>query len=283
MADELSSPHRPSEPPEDDLKRERDDFLKSFFRKGAQLTEELVRERDAARLRTLALEEENALLRTQIERDKTLREFLVKIEKLEREKNEMVQRFREVEAQSSRIEASTLEIEGELANLANLYVASYQLHSSMSPRGGVRHIRELLANLVGAVSFAMFLLDPDTGKLRVAMCQGVEREQLQPIASGEGPVGDCLVTGLFTVSDSDPRKGSLEKPVALIPLRFDDRVLGVLAIFQTLEQKNAFIPVDRELFKLLGAQAMTALIAATYITEHKKEPPSLAHLFDLGA
>ena len=57
---------RRSDPPLEELKKERDDFIKQFFAKGAEFTEELVREREAAQRRLSALEEENARLRAQI-------------------------------------------------------------------------------------------------------------------------------------------------------------------------------------------------------------------------
>jgi hypothetical protein len=63
------------------------------------------------------------------------------------------------------------------------------------------------------------------------------------------------------VADSDPSQGTFQDPPAVIPLSVDDRVVGTIAIFSTLAQKNKFDQVDFELFKLLGQHAAQALVA----------------------
>ena len=69
-------------------------------------------------------------------------------------------------------------MESEFANLANLFVASNQLHASLSPRGVTRRIKEVLAQLVGAERYCMYFSNPD-------------RTELVPIAF-EGVPGDAL-------------------------------------------------------------------------------------------
>jgi hypothetical protein len=56
----------------------------------------------------------------------------------------------------------------------------------------------------------------------------------------------------------------------------------LLVIFRTLEQKHAFIQVDHELLKLLGAQAISALIAAQLFSAQDANQPPLSSLSDLG-
>ena len=68
----------------------RDDFLKSFFRKGAKLAEELVRERETYKQSLSALEDENARLRAQVASDDAIRDLLRKIEQLEVEKEHIL-------------------------------------------------------------------------------------------------------------------------------------------------------------------------------------------------
>ena len=53
-------------------------------------------------------------------------------------------------------------------------------------------------------------------------------------------------------------------PQACIPLQFEDRAVGVIVVYSLLEQKKRFVTVDCELFKLLGAHAGGALVAAHY-------------------
>jgi hypothetical protein len=46
---------------------------------------------------------------------------------------------------------------------------------------------------------------------------------------------------------------------ACIPLKVDGNVIGVIAIFRMLPQKQSIAFVDRELFSLLGSHAAMAL------------------------
>lgn len=273
---------RRSDPPLEELKKERDDFIKQFFAKGAEFTEELVREREAAQRRLSALEEENARLRAQIASDDAIRDLLKKIEELEREKDAVLAKYREVEALSSQNAEVTMEVESELANLANLYVASYQLHSSLSPRGVMRHVKELLGQLVGAEAFAIYLLDDAGAALVPVASEGIDVGALSAVPPGEGRIGETFLAGTTFESRTDSRAGSLAAPVICVPLRIEDRPVGVIAVFRTLEQKSAFIRIDHELFKLLGAQAMSALVAARLFSDGGRKIPPLSSFRDLG-
>jgi len=69
--------------------------------------------------------------------------------------------------------------------------------------------------------------------------------------------------------------------VAVVPLKVEERSVGVLADFATLEQKSRFLPVDFELFKLLGAHAGVALVCARLYAETGKQIPGLDGFLDL--
>ena len=70
----------------------------------------------------------------------------------------------QLEQATRRHEGRYAAIEQELNDLANLYVASFQLHSTLKPPHVLQHIRELLAQLVGAECFVIYVLSDD-GKL----------------------------------------------------------------------------------------------------------------------
>ena len=91
-----------------------------------------------------------------------------------------------------------------------------------------------------------------------------------------------VVAGQTVVREDDPRSGTLEHPVALVPLRLRDAVVGLLVVFPTLEQKHAFIQADHELLKLLSSQAMTALVAARFLADQGASSPLFASLQTLG-
>jgi hypothetical protein len=269
-----------SDRPLPELKKERDSFIQTFFKKGAQFTQELVNENSRLRHRLGELEQETAKLRAQLASDDAIRELLKKIDGLEREKKSLLSRFEEAEAASSRWVDQYTEVEGELANFANLYVASYQLHASLSFRTTLRQIRELLEQLVGASQFAVYLLKSDGRTLVPIVTEGIDKARSITIDPDDGGIGEVFSTGVPQIERGDLTSGSLENPVALVPIKMEDRVVGVFAIFSTLEQKPRFLPVDFELFKLLGAHAAEALVCARLFADAGHQIPSFDSFFD---
>ena len=270
-----------SDVPGADLKTERDEFLKKFSR-GTQLTEDFLREHDRLQSRLQDLESENAGLRAKVEADQAVRELLQKIARLEHEKSELVSRFHQAEAATTEFTARVQEVESEFSNLANLFVASNQIHSSLSPRGVTRRIKEVLAQLVGAERYAMYLVNAEGEQLIPIASEGVPGSELLPVRIAGTRIGDVLRKGSASVADSDPSQGTLENPPAVIPLSVDDRVVGTIAIFSTLAQKNKFDQVDFELFKLLGQHAAQALVAASLFAQAEQKLPGLEAFLDLS-
>ena len=270
-----------SDAPGTDLKTERDEFLKKFSR-GTQLTEDFLKEHERMQGRLQDLESENAGLRAKVEADQAVRELLKKIERLEQEKSELVSQYREAEAITSEFTARVQEVESEFANLANLFVASNQIHSSLSPRGVTRRIKEVLAQLVGAERYAMYLVNAEGEQLVPIASEGVPGSQLVPVRIEGTRIGDVLKKGSASVADSDPSQGTFQDPPAVIPLSVDDRVVGTIAIFSTLAQKNKFDQVDFELFKLLGQHAAQALVAASLFAQAEHKLPGLEAFLDLS-
>jgi hypothetical protein len=270
-----------SDAPGPDLKSERDEFLRKFSR-GTQLTEDFLKEHERMQSRLQDLEHENAGLRAKVEADQAVRELLLKIDRLESEKSELVSRYRQAEAMSTEFTARVQEVESEFANLANLFVASNQLHSSLSPRGVTRRIKEVLAQLVGAERYAMYLVNAEGEELIPIASEGVPGHQLIPVRIAGTRIGDVLKKGSASVADSDPSQGTLQDPPAVIPLSVDDRVVGTIAIFSTLAQKNKFDTVDFELFKLLGQHAAQALVAASLFAQAEHKLPGLEAFLDLS-
>jgi GAF domain len=270
-----------SEAPGADLRSERDQVLQKFTR-GSKLTEEFLREVDHLQERLRHLEAENASLRAKVEADHAIRDLLAKIELLESEKRELATRFHRVEAVNSEFTARVQEVESEFANLANLFVASNQLHSSLSPRGVTRRIKEVLAQLVGAERYCMYLANGDGTELVPIAYEGVAGSALTPVQIAGSELGQALLKGSASVSDHDPRAGSITRPAAIIPLTVDEKTVGVIAIFSTLAQKKHFDTVDFELFKLLGQHAAAALVSASLFAHTDRKLPGLEAFLDLS-
>jgi hypothetical protein len=272
---------RKSERPLPELKKERDTFIQTFFEKGAKFTQELLNENNRLRNRLAEVETEGAQLRAQVKSDDAIRELLKKIDALEREKMGLLSQFEQFEAASTRVVGQYTEIESELANLANLYVASYQMHASLSFRSTVRQLKELLEQLVGARSFAVYLTTSDGRFLSPVVAEGIGRPGSLPVKADDGGIGETFCTGVARIEGGDLSGGSFEKPVALVPMKVEDKVIGVLVIFTTLAQKTRFMQVDIELLKLFGAHAGVALVCARLFADGDHRIPSFDGFFEI--
>ena len=282
MTEFKGRPLTPSDRPPDDLKKERDAFIQQFFRKGAQFTEELLRENERVRDRMVEIEAENRKLRAHLASDEAIRDLLRKIEDLENEKMDLASRSARAEAVQDNFSAQYAEVENELAHFANLYVATSQLHTARSVRGVLRALKELLAQLLGAAAFAIYLLSDDGNDLVAVTSEGVEAEAVARLSVTHGAIGRAFADGEVAIRfEGEMTEASIDKPVVIIPLHMDGRILGAIAIFGTLPQKTEFVYIDRELFKLLGAQAAPALINARLFTDAGRKVPGLQAFLDL--
>ncbi|MBK8255353.1 MAG: GAF domain-containing protein [Polyangiaceae bacterium] len=266
----------PIDVPVDDLKRERDAFIQQFFRKGAQLTEELLKENERLRDKVADLEAENSKLAAHLASDTAIRDLLRKIDQLEQEKQDLLKRHARVQADTSRIDVDYREIESELANLANLYVAATQLHSARTVRTCIRNLKELLAQFCGAAEFAVYFVSDDKTELLAIASEGVHPDQVARVPLTDGPLAEVFRSGRLQLGSSpDTSKGTLQDPAAIVPMQLDGRTVGIIAIFGTLPQKTELINVDYELFKLLGAQAAPALVNARLFADAGRKVPSV--------
>lgn len=272
-----------SDGPPEDLIKERDAFIQQFFRKGAQLTEELLRENHRLREQAAHLESENLRLRAYVASEDAIRELVKKIERLEEEKRELLKRTAQADAAVPAFESRYAEVENELANLANLYIAISQLHGARSVRGVVRNLRELLSQLIGAAAFAIYLYDEHRDELVAIASEGVPKAEIERVSATSGAIARAYTSGepSFSGDTRDPRRGTASSPAAVVPMLFDGKPVGAIAIFSTLSQKSEFVGVDAELFKMLGAQAATAIAAAHLTAQSGRQMPSVQALADL--
>jgi putative methionine-R-sulfoxide reductase with GAF domain/outer membrane murein-binding lipoprotein Lpp len=268
--------------PVSDLLKEKQQFLATFGI-GTKLSADMIAEYERVTGRLRALESENARLRTAMEADGAVRELNAKIDRLEREKEELLHRFREAEASSSTFSERFQEIEAELGNLANLLVASRQLHASLSPRGVMRRVKEVLAQLVGAERYAIYFANGDRSELVPIAAEGLSGDDLGNRPTRGGVLGEVFTSGRSIILDDvDPSHGTLEAPPAVFPLTVDERTVGVVAIYSTLAQKMRFDTVDYELFNLLGSQAAWAIVSATLFAAAEHRLPGLEAFVDLS-
>lgn len=236
-----------------------EDFL-HLFRRGLKFTEELLAENEKLRYRIATLESELDTSKRYGPGDvdvDVVRELREKVRALEDEKARLLSSYKEVETLNRDYQTRYAEIEEEHNNLANLYIASYQLHSTMTFREVVQVINEIVINLVGVSRFTMFLTDTASSSLYPISAEGHDMEAVTPIALGDGPVGKATKERQRYVAD-----GRTDGPLAVVPLATVENVVGAIVIDKLLVQKDGFTAVDNELFNLLSVHAATALLSS---------------------
>jgi hypothetical protein len=252
--------NRDSDQPSD-LRAERENFVRNFLHKGVELTEDLLRENVGLEQQVRQLQDDNTRLRAQLASNDAIRELLTTIEALERERKSLLNRSDELERQSAQHEQRHSEVESELNDLASLYVASFQLSGTLSASRVVRHMCELLEQLVGAQLFVIYIITKD-GRLALPVGGRGQASLPGPLPAEEGIIGDVCLTGVARIHDPAEHAKHLHEPLAVLPLVFDSEVVGVIVVHKLLPHKKAWARVDEELFKLLSAHGATALIAA---------------------
>jgi hypothetical protein len=280
-------PAQEPEAKESDLETSKREFIETFFRRGAEFAEELMHDNERLRYRVVQLEEQNRILTADepgkggTER-KALRELVARIEELSSERDQLLTRFAGVAKSTADFQARFHDIERENNNLANLYVASYQLHSTMDLREVTQIILEILLNFIGAKTFAIQLIDEDARKLRTLAAEGMPREQAPQWTLDDVRVRRMLDSGQPVFDDTRfGQRADLEKPAILAPIRIAGKVVGAIVVWDLLSQKTGLDDVDYELLNLLGAHAAAALQAAKLTAELAGRPPQLWAATDL--
>jgi hypothetical protein len=139
----------------------------------------------------------------------------------------------------------------ELDLIFNLYVQLDQLHASLEPARVIAAVHETLINLIGSEDFAIYLRDGGSGRYEPLSSLGVEGTSFE---LGDGPRGRAVRDGVIVYGDY--------APIALIPLRGRDGILGLVEVRSLLPHKGALHPRDHSLFELLVSHAGLALEGA---------------------
>jgi len=231
--------------------------LVDMLRKGRAFTEELMCENERLRYRVVQLEAGNM----------NPPEMLMKeVERLRVENGQMAQKlefldgkFQQVEAENKDFAQRYVEVQEQNESLANLYVASHRLHSTLDSSEVVECIKEILLNMIGSEDFGLFVVDDESGEL---VRSGYEGEtaggpEKERIAFGEGLEGVVALGGEPFFSEA-----AAEGPCACVPLKIKERVVGVIAIYTLLSHKKGLSVLDHKLLELLAGHAASALISS---------------------
>jgi transcriptional regulator with GAF, ATPase, and Fis domain len=267
---------------EKDTASRADEFLQ-VFKKGAEFTQDLLKENERLRFRIVKLEE-------------TLKgkghEFVAetpeaialkkKIEDLEQEKQEILGRIKLVEEENQNFANRYVEIEEENNMLANLYIASYQLHSTLDFKEVLQIILEIVINLIGAEEFGVLLLDEKTNRLEPVASEGFKTSELPSVSIGTGIIGESVKSGdNYFIDSMVGYERDFSKPLVCIPLKIKEHVIGVIVIYKLLTQKSDFTNVDYELFTLLAGHAATAVFSSRMYSDSERKLSTIQGFIDL--
>jgi transcriptional regulator with GAF, ATPase, and Fis domain len=258
--------------------RKVDEFLE-IFRKGEEFTKEILRENEKLRFRIAQLEGtvqkpgDEAKVRTYEER----------IKKLENEIDAITERYRKVEEENKDFATKYVEVEEINNALANLYVASYQLHSTLDFDEVLRIILEIVVNLIGAEIFVVLLIDDKSNDIVPVSAEGVALAAVPKARIGEGIIGFVAKEGESYFAADMSKGGDVAKgePIVCIPLKIKEHVIGAIAIFSLLTQKEGFTNVDYELFNLLAGHAATAIFSARLYTQSERKLTTIQSFLEL--
>ena len=184
------------------------------------------------------------------------------------EEVKLEKRLAEIAAENRRFAEEYVLVEQQNTALANLYVASVRLHSSLQREEILAIIIDIIEFLVGCEQVAVF--EVSDGKLTLAASKGTDALGRPEIALGEGPIGRTALTGqpYLPVAPGVDEEGL----TACFPVRFKGAVAYVITLFRLLPQKSGRLePIDHDLLNLLAAEAGTALASASLFSAPGKE------------
>jgi hypothetical protein len=241
--------------------------------------------------------EENAKLQARInelvtERERVLsdgvntpeeEELVRKLNLIKKEKQDILNRYHTVEEENKDFEQRYRDIEMENNNLANLYVASYQLHSTLDLTEVLEIITEIIINLIGAQTFGIMMLNEKRGELEPIKAEGMPLEGLPAVKVGEGIIGGVAGGGETYYRESYDRDAPLDvsHPLVCVALTINDEVIGVIVVYQLLSQKEKLVKIDYDLFGLLAAHAATAIFSSKLYGDSVRKQETIKGFIDL--
>ncbi len=253
--------------------------LLEMMRKSREFTDQLMKENERLRLKNVQLEKELLDLRGKAQDakvDALLQENAALSEKLAH----LEKRFSEIEEENQDFASKYVEITQQNESLANLYVASHQLHSTLDPQEVMGIVSEILVNLVGAEEFAIFVVDKTTKEVTPVAGEGI----FPRLASGELVWEEGILEQVVKTGEAffhDGRTYLLEAPLACVPLKIKQEVVGAVAIFKLLVQKEGFTPMDSEILNLLAGHAATAVASSRLYADAERKLKTIEGFIEL--
>jgi hypothetical protein len=169
-------------------------------------------------------------------------------------------------AEELRLRAQQLSFREQLERnhflLERVHAASVRLIQSLDLGDVYEAIGDIVSSLIGSEEVAIIHYQPADESFSIAWSWGVEEDALQPLTSGAGMIGRAVQQGASQFRDRQPDSVLLPHEnnlTACVVLKTSREIVGVLAIFGLLPQKNHLEWVDFELLKFLQTYAAVAI------------------------
>ncbi len=258
------------------------DFLDMFSRV-EEFTKELMDQNEKLQSRVNDLMQERERLLYDGNQGPEESELMKKIEELSREKQNILNQYRQVEEENKDFVSRYSNIETENNNLANLYVASYQLHSTLDMNEVLEIITEIIINLIGAQTFAMMMLNEKKHEMYPVKVEGMPIEAMPAVRVGEGVIGGVAETGETYYRETVDKYAPLDlhHPMVALPLQIKEDIIGLILVYDLLPQKQSLQKVDYDLFNLLAAHAATAIFSAKLYSDSVRKQETIKGFLDL--
>jgi hypothetical protein len=250
-----------------------------IFEKGKEFTEELLKENEKlrmviAKLKNERLEMENRYVKVDVPHLQRKNEILEKeVQMLLEENQNLRNQFAFVEDENQEFSDRYVEVEKQNSDLISMYVASHQLHATLDYDEVVGALKDVIINMVGAEEFGVYLVEPADNCLHMLTQEGLEETQAGPIPIDDNKIGEVVRTGEIYVDalKDGQKKNDSGEPIACIPMKVDDELLGIIVIYSLLIQKDGFGELDYELFDLIGQHGITAIYGAKLFAHYESK------------
>ena len=249
--------------------------IQGLFKRGKEFTEDLIKENKNLRLLVTKIKTEKKDLEDRfIDDNITYLQQKVdvmeqEVQRLKLENQSLREQFLFVEDENREFAERYHQVEKQNSDLISLYVASYNLHSTLNYDKVIGSLKEIVINLIGSETFGVYLLQKNENHFSLVDGAGLDRGVPSSIPLEEPSAKAVMSSGQAMIDSEaggDPAADP-PNPIACIPLKVDDRVVGVVGIYGLLVQKKQFEDLDYELFELLGTHAGAAIFSAKILAE----------------
>lgn len=276
---DFATPRKP------DLRK--DKFDEHFFDLSEEnrcFTEDLLKENERLRNKIIVLEsnlgdESKTALSKLEETNAKLSVVTAEYERLRKELLDIKAKLVVTEERNREFASEYQLIEEQSSKFTSLYVATYQLHSTMYLKEVVQRLNDVTLNFLGAEFFSIYIYDAKENKFVLAGGEGA------PFPPGHCvPFDDPLISEIAQEEEAIfaaklKNENPLNPLIVGIPMKTDGMLTGVLLIHKLLIQKPAFTEDDLDFFEMISTHASIAITAANLYERDRGSLNSLETFF----